>query len=511
MADDHIIKNFTATDIEKYHKGLLSSKERHDLEKAALDDPFLADALEGYAVAGVNADADIADLKRRLGKRTEQTKVIPIQKAGKPFPWLRIAVIAILIAGTGILSYQVLFKDKSGENAIADSPSPAKQKANYGDTVSKDLATRPNNNSVTVSTEDPKDSALYYHNSLGAAKSDNELKTTDTNKDALAEKEEDASRSLNITPGLNIDPDTTKTFMQNKAAPPVANAAKPEGLNANNGRIVANNNAGALERKNNGVVKEFVLNDDFSKAKKAPAQQNKPVAQSGVDGYTTMRDSTAGLNNVYNYGFKRTEGPYRPNVFRGQVTDNNNNALPFANITNTRDNVGTYSDAQGNFTLISSDTVLNVQVKSLGFENNNALLRNSLAYNKVQMQEDKSLNAFVLDTVKRNLSMLRKNSLTAVEETEPEDGWDSWDTYVVNNTNIPSSFHKKSDEMAKNTVEVSFEVNKYGEPVNLRVEKSLCEKCDQEALRIVKEGPKWKRKAKKSKRTTVTVPFVKPE
>jgi len=525
MADDHIIKNFTAADIEKYHKGLLSSKERHDLEKAALDDPFLADALEGYAVAGVNADADIADLNRRLTERTEQTKVIPIQRAGKPFPWLRIAVIAILIAGTGILSYQVLFKNSSGENSIAESQSPAKQKANFGDTVSKDLVTRSNNNSVTVSTEDPKDSVPYYKSD--AAKSFNGLKTTEANKDGLAEKEV-------TSPGLNITPDTStsRSFRNDNAAPPIANAVKPEAerLNGNAG-IQNNNNAVALERKNN--VKGFMgLSDDMSKAKKAPAQLNKPSTQQDFDyldrkrdtvtfsdtysnynigNKRAERDSTAGLNNVYNFGFKRTEGPYRPNVFRGQVTDNNNNALPFANITNTRDNVGTYSDAQGNFTLISSDTVLNVQVKSLGFENNNTQLRNSLAYNKVQMQEDKSLNAYVLDTVKRNLSMLRKNSLTAVEDTEPEDGWDSWDTYVVNNTIIPQSFHKKSDELTKNTVEVSFEVNKYGEPINLKVEKSLCEKCDQEALRIVKEGPKWKRKAKKSKRTTVTVPFVKPE
>jgi len=503
MADDHIIKNFTAADIEKYHKGLLSSKERHDLEKAALDDPFLADALEGYAVAGVNANADITDLKRRLAERTEQAKIIPIQKAGKPFPWLRIAVIAILIAGTGILSYQVLFKNRSGENSIAESNSPAKQKANFGDTVSKDLATRPDNNSVTVSTEDPKDSILYEKS--GAAKSDNELKVIESNKDRLAKKEETSAY-------LDISPDTSRTLEQYKAAPPIANAVKPEAekLNASSG-VVANNNASALERRNNGYLNEIVLNGDINKTKKAPAKFYNTTTQPGVNGNANRYDSTAGLNKAFNYDFKRTEGPYRPNVFRGQVTDNNNNALPFANITNTRDNVGTYSDAQGNFTLISSDTVLNVQVKSLGFENSNSLLRNSVAFNRVQMQEDKSLNAFVLDTVKRNLSMLRKNSLTAVEETEPEDGWDSWDTYVVNNTNIPSSFHKKSDEIAKNTVEISFEVNKYGEPINLKVEKSLCEKCDQEALRIVKEGPKWKRKAKKSKRTTVTVPFVKPE
>jgi hypothetical protein len=39
---------FTASDIERYYSGKMSPQERHALEKAALDDPFLADALEGY-------------------------------------------------------------------------------------------------------------------------------------------------------------------------------------------------------------------------------------------------------------------------------------------------------------------------------------------------------------------------------------------------------------------------------------------------------------------------------
>ena len=39
-----------------------------------------------------------------------------------------------------------------------------------------------------------------------------------------------------------------------------------------------------------------------------------------------------------------------------------------------------------------------------------------------------------------------------------------------------------------------------------RVEKSLCDKCDKEAIRLVKEGPKWKRNARNG-RTTVTIPF----
>ena len=36
-------------DIERYSKGELSPAEMHELERKALSDPFLADALEGYA------------------------------------------------------------------------------------------------------------------------------------------------------------------------------------------------------------------------------------------------------------------------------------------------------------------------------------------------------------------------------------------------------------------------------------------------------------------------------
>ena len=55
-------------------------------------------------------------------------------------------------------------------------------------------------------------------------------------------------------------------------------------------------------------------------------------------------------------------------------------------------------------------------------------------------------------------------------------------------------------------MEVSFEVDAKGEPVNIRVEKSLCDKCDKEAIRLIKEGPKWKQNARNN-RTTVTIPF----
>ncbi|HQV56087.1 MAG TPA: hypothetical protein PLX17_11255, partial [Chitinophagaceae bacterium] len=122
MATDNNIKNFTAADIEKYHKGLLSAKEMHDLEKAAMDDPFLADALEGYAIAGVNVATDIAELKGRLaqktmpeGRQAASAKVIPLQTTERKnnFRLLKVAAMLLFVAGAAFAVYQFGFNKKA--------------------------------------------------------------------------------------------------------------------------------------------------------------------------------------------------------------------------------------------------------------------------------------------------------------------------------------------------------------------------------------------------------------
>src|SRR5216117_124873 len=76
MSEEKKYRIYSAADIEKYHRGLLSPKEMHEMEKAALDDPFLADALEGYGAVNVNAAADIEELEKKLEQRVSGGKVI---------------------------------------------------------------------------------------------------------------------------------------------------------------------------------------------------------------------------------------------------------------------------------------------------------------------------------------------------------------------------------------------------------------------------------------------------
>ncbi|RYZ52302.1 MAG: hypothetical protein EOO14_16925, partial [Chitinophagaceae bacterium] len=107
--------NYTAKDFERYHNGGMTAAEMHQLEKAALNDPMLADALEGYRFAKAPV-AEIGTLQNRLQQRIDSDKkkdrVVWMQ------PWLRIAALAVLIAGAGWL---VVNTFSTSENNLATS------------------------------------------------------------------------------------------------------------------------------------------------------------------------------------------------------------------------------------------------------------------------------------------------------------------------------------------------------------------------------------------------------
>jgi TonB family protein len=481
MATGNNIKKITAADIEKYHKGLLSKKEMHDLEKAALDDPFIADALEGYAVAGQDAPLHLNDLRTRLAQRTEGTKVVPLnERKRKAIPWLRVAALVIVVAGAALLANQLIFKS-SKKTEIA------KIEKKTGEEIKSPVIT---DNSVTVSpgTKDEttplvkedggtKGTTTVPHEGQGEAPVKSLANNTTSQEDVVVNNNAPVTTTTN--PGsVTTNPPVTGAI-DDKARPDDKKLAKEKTRDLAAERKLKTDGDGVKDQYDGDVA----------------TQQNK------TEGITTTRRAA-------NEG----AGYYRnnqTNTFRGQVTDANNVPVPFANVTNAQDNnAGTYADARGNFTLTYPDSVLNVQVRSIGFENRSIQLRNAVPTNQVVLQDDKSLSETVISNQKPNAETRNRNMAMNVklEEPEPADGWENYDTYLANNLNAPEEI--KTKQTSGGQVQVSFEVNKEGEPINIKVEKSLCSKCDKEAIRLVKEGPKWKRLASNKKgRTTVTINF----
>ena len=410
-------RRYTAQDIEKYHHGQLSAAEMHALEKAALDDPFLAEAIEGYRFPGDHASAT-GMLKKQLAARTRKFTALPL---------LRVAAVLVLLVGAGLLLRLIT---NPQEKEIAQVPAREVKQ------------TSPATDSIPDTTPG---SPIVTHTESGGSGS------TSTNSGKLSRQRDEPIVSKKETA---------------VSVPPVA----------------------VEETGKDRPLEEIVVHPAVPKTETAVKEMNRRKIDENED--VSNRSKRA--------------GPYRQmnNYLRGRVTDPKNNPVPFANITNTADSTATYADADGNFRITASDTTVDVHVRSVGYESSRARLsENSSNQIKLRDAPGPTLDEVVAVTgtkpQRKSVFDKRKH-----EGPEPEDGWENYGMYLVNNLQLPGDFGDRNG-----TVEISFQVDRMGRPFNIRVEKSLCPPCDAEAIRLIREGPRWESRTRKG-RAVVAVPFT---
>src|SRR5688572_6169325 len=414
----------------------------HDLEKAAMDDPFLADALEGYNNT-TTATTDLDNLKERLDKRViTLAPVVSIKQ--KRSQWLKVAAAIVVIGGIGLLVQQ-LAVDNLQKNAIVTTEKEANASSQTAPTTG-DLGSFMAISPDSTAAKDKKAS-----NNWSATLSNNNRGTDTLN----------AAPGSTISQSKNSEGETKKVKIDNSVA-----AARADDLTEKSEKKSLDRNAADTAK--------FKDSYDAAVAPQAKVSQRA--------------EANAGLVTTFN------------NRFNYRVVDAQNKPVPFANVMNTRDNVGTYTDIRGNFNLVSNDSILNVQIKSLGYESNNYKLVPSAQFRSLTLKEDNYAREKIMDSTRQLVSNNTRKDTAELEE--PVVGWGYYNTYVANNIQIPENIRKKN---TLTNVELSFDVDKTGQPVNIKVTKSSqCKECDDEAIRLLKEGPKWKKKGKRSK-TTISI------
>ncbi|HEY2348324.1 MAG TPA: carboxypeptidase-like regulatory domain-containing protein [Puia sp.] len=126
MEEEKNNNKYSAEYIRKYLEGQLSDQDMQALEKEALEDPFLADAIEGFEESrkhSVSFETGIADLKTKLEKRIIQRK----RKTGilLRFSTWQVAASFLIIIGLGIFMVTYINKKPgiSNSNAQPDTTS----------------------------------------------------------------------------------------------------------------------------------------------------------------------------------------------------------------------------------------------------------------------------------------------------------------------------------------------------------------------------------------------------
>ena len=72
---------------------------------------------------------------------------------------------------------------------------------------------------------------------------------------------------------------------------------------------------------------------------------------------------------------------------------------------------------------------------------------------------------------------------------EPVMGFESYNNYIINNLQYPAT---AKEDHVEGQVEIGFIINNDSIPSQFKIVRSLTNDCDQEAIRLVREGPKWK-------------------
>ena len=107
--DKHIAR-WSASDVQKYLKGELSAREMNQLERAALEDPFLADALEGLSQRpAIPRSNDLDELRTRLNARVSKKK--------RSIGWIKMAAAIAVLIGLGYTAWYLLLDNHKSPQA----------------------------------------------------------------------------------------------------------------------------------------------------------------------------------------------------------------------------------------------------------------------------------------------------------------------------------------------------------------------------------------------------------
>jgi TonB family protein len=204
------------------------------------------------------------------------------------------------------------------------------------------------------------------------------------------------------------------------------------------------------------------------------------------------------------YGYNNNLNNNLSGVIKGQVTDLNNNPVANAYVQITKNNNNIITDKTGFFKIPVSDSVVDVAVNVTGYGTQNFRLQNNAAMNQLQLQPaNVALNKPVVNDFKgKKVALSRSNyPSTMVHDAEPVNGWAAFDQYLEKNKSIiagqPNTGH----------VVVSFQVNKKGTLSDFKIEQSLSKTYDDEAIRLITQGPAWKLLKGRKARITVMVRF----
>lgn len=437
-------------DIIKYKNGRLTAEEMHALEKQALNDPFLADALEGIeSVSSENLAKDIADLNQKILKRKKTFLFTP----------LRIAAGVVLIAASIIVLYQLTPEHKTlalkNEKPNAPVPAPMKEPSitsqkEQAKPAEKIDAKKTQREPKTFGPESGKEKPKE-------AKLDKSVATENTAPKIETSKPKD-EKQLEVA-DVQISPEVDKKSEEGRAETkeaPVSIAMQPA---------------------------QHIAADDDAQKEKVSSRARKLAVKSEV-----ASGAAAGAPQI------------NSRKITGKVTSaDDGSPLPGVNVIVEGTTQGTVTDPQGYFSLQSSNENQKLVFSFIGMQTQEEELKGKDKVDVALKQDVSQLSEVVVSGfgVKRD-----EDAEPIVHLASPIGGMRAYNKYLDNNVRYPQEALQNN---VKGKVKVEFSVKTDGSLNDYKVVKSLGHGCDEEVIRLIKDGPKWSPSTENGKPVESTV------
>jgi TonB family protein len=409
-------------DIERYRRGELTSAQMQALEKRALSDPFLADALEG--ADSIEANEFLADLKEL------QSKILQKEKA-TTWVWpLRIAASVVIVLGVFWAVNQYSKNDNAENVALEKSASkPEEIKSDPSKEIISDSIVSSGNNSIALNKSQEKQQLA----------SSGKVKANEANRPTASV----ASPSAEPQKPIAIDPTNLEKVAD--AASPSTELIQPT--------IEADGKAAAELKADQVLAKE----SEIKKESAAPA--------------ISEQSRSRRLTNL-------------PMIQGKVVSSEDGTPLPGVNVVIAGTTEGTVTDAEGKYQLQPPNVNSNLVFSFIGMKTKEVAVKKSTI--DVALEQDVSQLSEVV--VVGYGAARDENRTPIIKRAEPIGGLKAYNRYLDNDAHYPVA---ELEKKIKGRVSLKFTVRTDGSLDEFNIVKSLGKAFDEEALRMVKEGPEW--------------------
>ena len=428
-------------DIERYLRGELSPAEMHALEKAALNDPFLAEALEGIDHAGAdNFLDDLHSLNRKVHERTRQRKSRTVKMLG----WTAgLAATVLLIAVSGFLVITLLREQTARQQAMQEE---------------------------ALLLEDSTDT-LYVVFPAEAIAQATKINHPGTNTEGTSRRE--STRKLKSN-----DPAGAETIIAQDESQEVAEsviAARDEFQETPDDR------AGSVEPE---AEQEPIALADIPEER--PATGKAREADNSIS--KKLEGRAAGVQSRQATPAVTRSLSDNVMLLKGKVTSAaDGEGIPGVNIVLKGTNVQTATDFQGNYQIPVHAEKSTLSFSFIGYVSEEVTINDTDALN-VTLEEDVSALSEVVIVSGYGVANDSASEPATFAPAAPQGGRNSFKDYLNGAVVYPQQALTNKIE---GRVTVRFTVQPNGQLTDFDIVKGIGHGCDEELLRAIKTGPRW--------------------